>query len=325
MPSGTVTSSLPEHFKESLEVLLDFVQHPYFTDKIVQKEQGIIGQEIRMYLDDPNWRVFFNLLGALYHKHPVKIDIAGTEKSISQISADLLYKCYHAFYNLNNMVLAVSGDVDPELVFDTADRFLKKSEPMKAVSEFEEEPETIVKNRVEQKLSVSVPLFTIGFKDRPGEGAKGVRKEATSSILNEIITGDASPLYRNLYDKGIINASFSAQYFSGRSFACTVVSGESREPDAVMEAFLAEVDRLKKDGVPAADFERAKKTVFGRMVAHYDSVDEIANGLAGCHMLGYGPFDMIESTASVTPEEIDSALRESFDENKAALSVVLPV
>jgi predicted Zn-dependent peptidase len=317
--------SCTDKFNESLEILLDFVQNPFFSEKTVQKEQGIIGQEIRMYLDDPNWRVFFNLLSALYHTHPVKIDIAGTEQSISQISADLLYKCYNAFYNLNNMVLSVCGDIEPEQVLEIADRLFKKNAAPKVESIFLPEPDGIVKNRIEQKLSVSVPLFHIGFKDVPVEGYTMAKKEAVSSILLEIIGGDASPLYRKLYDKGIINASFGMQYFSGRSFASTVIGGESREPDAVMNEFMSEINRLKANGISSEDYDRAKKTVFGRLVAHYDNVDGIANGLVGSHFAGMAPFDIVEAVAEVTPEDIHNSLTSSFDENKAALSVVLPI
>lgn len=317
--------SCTEKFRESLEILLDFVQKPYFTEKTVQKEQGIIGQEIRMYLDDPDWRVFFNLLGALYHTHPVRIDIAGTEASIAQITAELLYKCYHAFYNLNNMVLSVAGDVSPDEVLETADRLLKKAPPMQAQAVFEPEPDGVVKHRVEQKLSVSVPLFQIGFKDVPAEGRDAARNEAVIGMLLEIIGGDASPLYRRLYDRGVINASFGLQYFSGRSYAATVVGGESREPDTVMQELLAEIGRLKREGIPQVEFEHAKKSVYGRLAAHFDSVDDIANGIAGCHLLGMGPFDIVEAAASATREDVERALHASFDEGKSALSVVLPI
>lgn len=317
--------SCTDKFQESLEILLDFVQSPYFTQQTVEKEQGIIGQEIRMYLDDPGWRVFFNLLGALYQNHPVKIDIAGTEKSISMITADLLYKCYYAFYNLNNMVLCVSGDVDPDAIMKTADKLLKPAESSIVQSKFEDEPDSIVKNRVEQKLSVSVPLFHFGFKDKPALGREMAFKEAVTSILLEIIGGDASPLYRRLYDSGLINASFGMQYFNGRSFAATVVGGESREPEKVMTEFLNEIETLKNKGIEKADFERAKRTVFGRLVAHYDSVDEIANGLSSCHFYGVGPFEMVDVAASVTIEDVYARLNEHFDGNNCALSVVLPL
>lgn len=317
--------SCTERFEESFEILLDFVQHPYFTEQTVQKEQGIIGQEIRMYLDDPNWRVFFNLLGALYRNHPVRIDIAGTEESISHITADLLYKCYRAFYNLNNMVLSVAGSPEPERVLEIADRLLKNAPPMEAESVFEDEPESVVRSRVEQKLSVSVPLFNIGFKDTPSEGKELARREASYAILLEILGGDASPLYRRLYDAGMINSSFGLQYFSGRSFAATVIGGESREPDRVMEELLGELRRLKREGIPEKDFERAKKSIYGRIASAYDSVDDVANTLAGAHFAKMGPFDIVEAAAAAVPEDVAKTLEEGLDEEKSALSVILPV
>jgi predicted Zn-dependent peptidase len=317
--------SCTSNFKESLEILLDFVQSPYFTKETVQKEQGIIGQEIKMYEDDPNWQVLFGLLHCLYHTHPVKTDIAGTAESISRITAELLYKCYNSFYNLNNMVLCVAGDVDPSLVLEVADRLLKPAPAMEVESLFEPEPESIVAPRAERRLSVSVPLFNLGFKDTALEGFPEAKKEAVTEILLEIIGGDASPLYRRLYDRGIINSSFGMQYFSGRSFAATVIGGESREPDTVKDEFMKEVQTLKESGIPEADFDMAKKAVFGRLAAHYDSVDDVANGIAGCRFAGIGPFDIVDAAAQVTLGDATQRLGSLFSQDKCALSVVLPV
>lgn len=317
--------SSTERFRDSLEILLDFVQHPYFTEKTVSKEQGIIGQEIRMYDDSPGWRVLFNLLGCLYHTHPVKIDIAGTVESISHITADLLYECYHAFYNLNNMVLSVAGDVDPDEIAATADRLLKPSHPALVRSLFEEEPDAIVRTKAEQKLAVSVPLFNFGFKDTPSSGIEAARMETSTDILLDVIAGDDSPLYRRLYDEGLINSTFGAEYFSGRSFAATIVAGESREPEKVMEAFLETVRHLKEDGIPAQDFERAKKSVYGRLAAAFDSVDNVANVIAACRFMEMSPFDAVEAAASLTLDDAQQRLAAHFSPEKAALSVIRPL
>ena len=158
-------------FQESLEILLDCVTHPYFTKETVEKEQGIIGQEIRMYEDDPSWRVTFNLLDSLYHNNSVKVDIAGTIESIARIDADLLYRCYNTFYNLHNMVLTVSGNFDPDEVLQVADRVLKKAPPFEAVRRPQQEPESVVRKRVVQHLPVALPMFYIGFKS-PDAGQK---------------------------------------------------------------------------------------------------------------------------------------------------------
>ena len=313
--------SCTSEFRASLEILLDFVQKPYFTDKTVRKEQGIIGQEIRMYDDDPNWQVFFGLLRSLYKKHPVRTDIAGTVESIAQITPELLYKCYHSFYNLNNMVLCVAGDVDPALVEEAADRQLKPAPSLSVKSVFEPEPQGIVTARAEKKLAVSVPLFNLGFKDVPCEGFAGALQETTTEILLELLCGDASPLYRRLYDKGLINTSFSPQYFAGRSFAAAVVGGESRDPDQVAGEFMQETEALKSGGIEKADFERAKKAVFGQLAAHFDSVDDVANGIASCRFADIGPFDLIEAASQVTAEGCMERLGQLFTQDKWVLPV----
>lgn len=313
-----------ERFTDSLEILLDFVQHPYFTEATVQKEQGIIGQEIRMYEDSPSWRVMFNLLGCLYHTHPVKIDIAGTAESISHITADLLYTCYNAFYNPHNMALCVAGDVSPKVVGDLADKWLKSATDSGVESVFEPEPAGIVSPRAEQHLSVSVPLFDLGFKDMPAEGSAAAQAEATVGVMLELLCGSASPLYRTLYDQGLINQSFGGEYFNGRSFAAVLIGGESRDPDAVAEAVHTEIARLRAEGIDAGRFARAKKYVYGRLLSHYDNVDGVANALAGMHFMGMKPFDMAEATAAVTAENVEQKLTACMSRENAALSVVLP-
>ena len=317
--------SCTDRFADSLEILLDFVQAPYFTEQTVQKEQGIIGQEIRMYDDDPNWQVLFGLLRGMYHTHPVKIDIAGTQESISHITADLLYRCYRSFYNLHNMVLCVAGDIDPSVVTDATDRLLKPAPPMKVKSILEPEPDTVTAHRVEKKLSVSVPLFDIGFKDTPAEGPELARREIVTEILLEILGGDASPLYRRLYDKGLINASFGLEYFSGRSFGASVIGGESRRPDEVADEVQAEIDRLRREGIRQADFDAARKSVYGRLATQFDSVEQVANAVAACHFAGLGPFDLVDAVASVTPEDLAERLESHFSPDRCVLSVVSPV
>ncbi|MBP0973188.1 MAG: insulinase family protein, partial [Oscillospiraceae bacterium] len=210
-----------EHFAESLEILLSFVQEPYFTAENVEKEQGIIAQEIRMNDDEPGWRVFFNMLKAMYHVHPVRIDIAGTVESIRQINADLLYRCYNTFYNLHNMVLSVAGNVKADEVLAICDRLLKPCEDMGLEEVFAEEPDTIVQPYVEAHLQVGAPLFNLGFKLRPMEGKELLRAELMSSILLEAILGPSTKLYTGMLEEGLINSEFDTDSpFTGSGFFC---------------------------------------------------------------------------------------------------------
>ena len=220
-------------FQESLEILLDCVTHPYFTKETVEKEQGIIGQEIRMYEDDPSWRVTFNLLDSLYHNNSVKVDIAGTIESIARIDADLLYRCYNTFYNLHNMVLTISGNFDPDEALQVADRVLKKAPPFEAVRRPQQEPESVVRKRVVQHLPVALPMFYIGFKSPDAGQKNNFCNVIFDEMLLDIITGETTELYRQLYNDGLINGSIYGETMAGRDYLCSMVSGESRDPDAV--------------------------------------------------------------------------------------------
>lgn len=317
--------SCTENVYESLEILLDFVQTPYFTEQTVQKEQGIIGQEIRMYEDDPQWRVMFNLLGALYQTHPVRLDIAGSVSSIAKITPELLYKCYNTFYNLNNMVLCVAGNVELNRVLDLCDKMLKKSEPAEVKRIFAEEPSHIVKSRAEQKLSVAVPLFQLGFKENVGEGRVSAKEAAETEILLEAIASNASPLYRRLLDGGLINeSSFGSEYFEGPGYATVIFAGESKDPDRAAEEIRKEIARVRENGLDRAVFERAKRAVYGRNVASLDSVGSIANSLVSLTFAGRELFQYIDFVAAADIESVQNRLSVQLRPELSALSVVKP-
>lgn len=318
--------SCSDNVYESLEILLDFVQSPYFTEQTVQKEQGIIGQEIRMYDDDPQWRVLFNLLGALYHNHPVKTDIAGTVESIAQITPELLYRCYHTFYNLSNMALAVVGNIDVDRVLSLCDKMLKPCKPIHVDRIFEQEPETIVKNRVEQKLSVAVPIFELGFKEKAGKTRLTVQDAAETEILLNALASDASPLFRRLLDAGLINeTSFSYEYFEGPGYASVIFSGESKDPDAVTEEIRKEIEQVRRNGLDVSAFERSKKAVYGRIVSSFNSVDYLANALVSDAFAGRNLFDYIDAVASAELPAVQARLDIQLKPENSALSVVYPV
>ena len=218
--------SCSDNYKESLEILLNFVQSPYFTKESVDKEQGIIGQEIRMCDDNPSWRVFFNMLNGLYKSHPVKIDIAGTIESIAKIDADLLYKCYNTFYNLNNMVLVVAGNVKADEVIDIADKCLKPSEDIELETVFLDEPDEVVKSEIVDNLPVGTPMFNIGFKVKPRSAYENLKLEMELHVAMNVLSDAASPLYKRLTDEGLINSTFSTEIFNvmGSTCLCGIIN-----------------------------------------------------------------------------------------------------
>lgn len=316
--------SCTDHFKESLEILLDFVQSPYFTEQTVQKEQGIIGQEIRMYDDDPEWRALFGLLESMYHVNPVRINIAGTVDSISKITADLLYRCYRTFYSLGNMALTVVGRVEPQEVFELTDKMLKKDGGFQVEKKFPEEPLEVVEKRVEERLSVAVPLFQLGFKEKAGERRATEKELACTEILLELLASEASPLYRRLMDKGWINPSFSYEYFEIPGTRAVLFGGESANPDGVTEEINREICSLREKGIPVGAFERAKKAVYGRKISSLGNVQSIARNLMECSFAGRSLENEIAAVRDASLQDVAARLEEQLVEEYSSLSVVLP-
>jgi predicted Zn-dependent peptidase len=314
--------SCSDKYKESLEILLSFVQEPYFTEATVQKEQGIIGQEIRMCDDNPNWRVFFNLLRALYKNHPVRIDIAGTVESIAKIDADLLYRCYNTFYNLNNMVLSIAGNVKVDEVLEIADKYLKPCEDIKLETAFPEEPEEINQREVVQKLPVGMPLFNIGFKAKPSSGKELVRNEMLASIALSLIAGSTSPLYKEMFDDGLINSSFFSEVFTGDGYFVNILGGESKNPDEVFKKVIAEIERVKVDGLDKERFEIIKKSKYGQIIRSFNNVEACASLMLNSHFIGVDAFETLETLATIKLEDIQNSLSELFDTSKAAISII---
>ena len=313
--------SCTDKFDESLEILLDFVQDPYFTAQTVAKEQGIIGQEIKMYDDSPDWRVMFNMLEAMYKNHPVRIDIAGTVESIAQITAEKLYDIYNVFYNLNNMVLCVSGNVTVEQVLKTADKMLKPSEKHKIHNYFEDEPYEICEPYVEQSFPVSMPIFNFGFKEK-ADSLLDERQTAQTEILLSMIASQTSTLYRNLMDANLINSSFSYELFEGPGYCSVIFGGESRAPKQAAEMIKQYISKIKKEGLDKNDFVTAKKAVYGDIVSSLNSVDSIANTIADYHFNGNELFSYIDAIAETTFDDVCKRLNEMLDVNNCTLSVV---
>ena len=313
-----------ENIGESLEILLDFVQNPYFTQQTVEKEQGIIGQEIRMYQDLPDWQVMFNLLKALYSKHPVRIDIAGTQESIAQIDADLLYRLYDNFYNPGNMVLSVVGGIEPEKVAEIVENNVEKTEGAECERKFEKEDAVPVQNYIEEKLSVAQKQFMLGFKEDISEPLLTLEDEIASQIMLEAVAGKSSPLFKKLLDAELVDMGFGSELFNGFGYSCVMLGGTSKDPEAACAIIKEEFAKLNEQGIDSSAFERARRKFYGRMVMSYNDIDDTANLLMNLYFNGYEPFAEIEACKSVTLEKAQARLAKIKDEY-SALSVIIPV
>ena len=312
-----------DNYKESLDILLSFVQSPYFTKESVDKEQGIIGQEIKMTDDNPYWRVFFNLLKAMYHNHPVKIDIAGTVESISKIDAELLYKCYNTFYNLNNMVLAVAGNVTVDGVLEIADKRLKQCRDVKLETFFPDEPVDVVEKEVTGSLPVGMPLFNIGIKCKPESGYALLKAETECYIAANILSDASSDLYKSMMDEGLINTSFSNEIFVGGGYFAIIFSGESEKPNEVLARIKAEIERAKAEGLDRDIFEGIKKSTYGSNIRDLNNVEAVASSvLLNSYFEGVTAFDSIKVLSEITYEDVQKCLCERFDTDKISISII---
>ncbi len=310
------------NFKDSLEILLDFVTHPYFTEATVQKEQGIIGQEIKMCQDEPAWEALFALLRAMYHVHPVRIDIAGTVESIADITADLLYKCYDTFYNLSNMVLCVAGKVTPEEVTEVADRILKPAKPLEIERKFHKEPREVKERFTEETLAVASPIFSLGFKEAVATPERSLREILMSNIILEAVCGKTTPFYTEMLEAGLINTSFDYEYFCGYGYAAWIFTGESPDGRAVQQKLVERVKALQKSGIAQADFERIRKKLYGRAVMQFNDIDGIANALVSSYFCGEGLFDETEILETLTLEEVNARFAAAVDTDCCSLSII---
>ena len=314
--------SATSNFYESLSTLIKFVQNPYFTKESIEKEQGIIGQEIKMYDDDPNWQVYFNLLRCLYNDCYVTHDIAGTVESIAEIDKDILYGIYSVFYHPSNMVLFIAGDVDIEKTASCIEESLADIKPIGEVKRLRpHEKEQIALSYCEKKLDVAVPLFALGFKDNDTalSGEDLLKKEIETDILVDMLFSKSSDIYKTLYEKGLINESFGADYECCSEYAFACVTGESKKPEEVRDIIW---DMLGKYEIAEGDYERAKRVVWGRYVRMYNSTEALGYSFMLHFLTGINYFDYREVYESVSIDDIKARMEKTFDVSKSALSVV---
>ena len=314
--------SCSENFADSLRILLSFVQEPYFTKENVDKEQGIIGQEIQMCNDNPSWKVFFNLLRGMYHNHPVKIDIAGTIESIAQIDYKLLYKCYNTFYNLNNMVLSVAGNVDEQEVLTIADELLKPCKDIQLKTAMPQEPSTIVCSEVEETIPVGTPIFSLGFKSKPEVAHANLKAELEAYVLANVLIDVPSPTCEQMLRQGLINSTLEAEVFNGDGFFSTIISGQSESPKEVRDRLFKAIADAKANGIDRQSFEAIKKSIYGDLIKEYNNVSSVANELVNSYFSGVQPFESLNVLSSITYQDVQDCLQTRLNPEYAVLSVI---
>ena len=311
-------------FQQNLETLLSFVSVPYFTQESVDKEQGIIAQEIRMGDDDPDQAIYYLLLDAMYHRHPIRVKVIGSEQTIAQITADTLYACHEAFYHPGNMVLCVAGSVDPAAVERIARKVLPGGEGAPAERERVQEPESVRQPRAERTMAVSAPQFLIGFKgDAPGKG-DSLRQRLLGELVCDVLFSSSAPLYSRLYERGLINGTFDSSYESVPGCAFLTVGGESRDPDQVLALIQEELARAAREGIDPGLWQRQKKAAYGASVRRLNSLEDTCVELAMSHFDGEDYFRFPELYQSIEREDAEALLRRWCVPERTAMAVIRP-
>ncbi len=314
-----------EGFEDNLRTLLSFVSVPWFTPESVDKEQGIIAQEIRMGEDDPNDEAYYRLLEAMYVNHPVRGRVAGTVESISHITADTLYQCHKAFYRPGNMVLCAAGNIDPQRVADIAREVLPGSQTSAAETDHgrPERPE-VGEKFTRRTMPVSIPLFTLGLKGTPAARGEGLRQRLLAELTCDVLFSPSAPLYNRLYEQGLLNSSFGSFYSDGPGCAFIVAEGESRDPERVRREVLAEAARLAAEGIDQELWDRLKKAAYGTMVRRLNSMEDTCIELAEAHFDGEDYLSFPQVFQSIERGHGEALLRAWFVEERCALSVIAP-
>lgn len=313
-------------FEENFRTLLRFVSQGYFTQESVEKERGIIAQEIKMYADNPASRVDENLFCAMYRNHPVRVPVAGTVESIQDITAQTLIDCHRAFYDPSNMVLCVVGDVDPRQIHDIALEILPKVPGGASERDYgEKEPAAPDQHTITQEMEVSMPMFSVGFKGAEvPKGPQRLRQEIIGDLAGEILCGESSRLYQEMYESGLIDPGFGVSYSLVRELSMLCLGGDSENPQAVLDAVLEEAQRVVKEGMDEELFLRLKRSAVGRRIRGLDSFEGLCYRLALSDFDGYDYFTFPALYESITAEDVRQLIAREITPEQAVLSVILP-
>ena len=319
--------SCTDNFENCLKLLLEFVSTPYFTEESVEKERGIIDQEIGMNEDAPDSVVFENLMKAMYGVHPIRVPILGTSETIREITPEVLYHCHQAFYTPGNMLLCVVGDVEPEMVVRVAQQQLgPDKKPVGKKCNAWNESMTCPAEEVTAKMEVAMPMFNLAFKCEPlGRGDAAIREEMIADLAAEALFGESSELYLRLYEEGIIDSSFGGGFETIDGCAILLCSGDSEDAPAVREAILSQAEKLSREGLPEKDFLRMKRSALGRRIRGLDSFDATCFRVCAYHFSDFDYFRFPEVYRQITADEIIAFLSRVVKRERCCLSIIEPV
>lgn len=311
------------NFEKAIDELLNYVQNPYFTDKNVEKEKDIISQEIKMYEDEPEWKVYINCMKALYSKNPIRIDVAGSVESIQKITKETLYECYNNFYVPENMVLILVGNFEPEKIIEEMKPKLTIPNHIKAKTIEEKEENKINQKEIIENMDISVPIFAIGYKINPDEKEK-VKRSLAIEILLEILFGESSEFYKKIYEKGLVYEALTTSFEWSRNYAHVLIQGKSEKIDEIEKMLKETINNTINNGIEEKAFERAKRKIYGIYVKEFNNVDQEAILFVSNYFKKINPFEYIENYKIISKEYLEKVLKDAFKDENSVKSCINP-
>lgn len=311
------------NFYEALEEFMDYVQNPYFTDENVEKERGIIEQEIMMYDDYPDSKIHYNLMKCLYHNNAIKIPVAGTVKTIADIDKDKLYKIYNTFYVPENMRMVISGDFEPNEIFEIINKYIiMKKNNNNVVRNYPSEPDSIVQEKIVEQMEVSIPSFLVGYKLEKSD--EDLKKSVAIDILNEILFGKSSKFFADLYEQNLLYEPVEMSMDYDRNYAMALIEGESKNPEKTIEQIKNNIEYYKNNGIKDDIFQRIKKDIYGKYLKEYNDLGTITQRIILNAIKDEKPFEMIDNLQAIDIQYVENILNENFDITKCAYSIIEP-
>ena len=310
-----------DNFYEGLDELMDYVQHPYFTDENVEKERGIIGQEIQRYDDEPAWKLYMNTMQCLYKNNPITIDTAGTIESISHITKETLYSCYNTFYHPSNMIMCICGDFDPEKIIEEVKKRLIPRKPISEIKRIYPKYEDRINQKYKESImDINMPMFMIGYRDFIKDEDM-IKKDIAIKIIFNSILGKCSDLYQNLYEKGLLLSEMDCDFDFSDEYSHIIISGESKNPKKVYEEVVKKLANIK---IEQENFERSKKRLLGEFISDYDDVEQIGRMFLADSIRNINTLEYIDKIQEVSIDYVEKIRNKMFTENESVLSVINP-
>ena len=324
-----------ENLDKALDEFMDYVQNPYFTDENIEKERGIISQEIMMYDDYPDWKLYMNLMKALYEKNEINIDTAGTVQTIQAIDKEQLYKIYNSFYVPENMILICVGGFEVnEMLEKIKSRMVMKKTDGTVKRVYNEDKDEIVQNYIEEEKGVSIPLVSVGFKDLSKQrksnsdeeneqiGIQYAMRDIAVDIIGDVLFGPCSEFYKKMYESGKITTDPSIQYEFSENYGHVMIQIQTEHVQDFVQEVKKTIEECKEKGIDEEDYKRSLKCEYADIVRSFNDVSGIGNMLVSQLFKKIGPFGYIEGVQKMNRTYVESVLNDIFNEEYMAVSVI---